>query len=299
MLIASRDCSALSTSRNVKSKVKYLWTHDIYPISASHELTLQATRILALSKWHKSNILNCLPYVGEDQITVTRNGIDFSRFDQFTDVQRHPHKVVCSSSPDRYLPALLEMWPKIRERVTDAELHVFYSFFNWERAARTNNDKGQLDLIERLKSKLNELKDHGVIERGRISQDNLALEFLSAGAWLYPTWFTETSCITAMEAQYAGLAIVTSPIAALNETVGTQAGVMIEGDWMSPDYQKKFVDASVEALLHTPDSHREEVKRLAAKKFSWSNVIDEWHEMFKNDIKQPVISEYKSPTTKP
>lgn len=296
VLIASRDCTALAKSHNVNASVKYLWTHDVYPLMATNELTLQATRILALSKWHKNNILNSLPYVGEDQITVTRNGIDFSRFDQFTNVQRNPHKVVCSSSPDRYLPALLNMWPKIRERVKDAELHLFYGFYNWERAAYASNDQGQIELIERLKKQIEDLKDHGVFDRGRISQDNLAYEFMSAGVWLYPTWFTETSCITAMEAQYAGLSIVTSPIAALSETVGL-FGTMINGDWMSVDYQQNFINAAVNALMNTTDDQRANSRLNALNNYSWNGVVEDWLKMFHGDIEHLFIPQYRSPIT--
>ena len=53
---------------------------------------------------------------------------------------------------------------------------------------------------------------------GRVNQQQLAEAMLGAGVWFYPTWFSETSCITAMEAQAAGLRIVCPPIAALAET---------------------------------------------------------------------------------
>lgn len=54
---------------------------------------------------------------------------------------------------------------------------------------------------------------------GRVNQRELAEAMLGAGVWFYPTWFSETSCITAMEAQAAGLWCVCPEIAALKETV--------------------------------------------------------------------------------
>lgn len=71
----------------------------------------------------------------------------------------------------------------------------------------------------------------------------------------------ETSCITAMQAQAAGLRIVTSPIAALNETVGGR-GVLIEGApgpaniaqsfelaAPSPEYKAATVAAVAQAMV--------------------------------------------------
>lgn len=295
VLVVSRNCMALSPDIRVRAKVKYMWTHDVYPMSASHELISHASRILALSQWHKGNILNYLPYVQEDQITVTRNGIEFDRFDKYVDFPRNPHKVVCSSSFDRYLLSLLQMWPRIRERVNDAELHLFYGFYNWEKASAGNTE--QLALIEKLKGMVASLKDQGVVMHGRVNQDTLAREFMTAGVWLYPTWFSETSCITAMEAQYAGLPAITSTIAALNETVGSM-GTRIEGDWLSQSYQDKFIAAAVTALLDTSEEHRRQLREDARKRFPWSAVADSWVEMFKQDMSVPPVVRYKNPNMK-
>ena len=51
-----------------------------------------------------------------------------------------------------------------------------------------------------------------------------------ARIWSYPTAAPETSCIGAMEARAAGLAVVTSDFAALSETVGHDHGVLIPFD---------------------------------------------------------------------
>jgi glycosyltransferase involved in cell wall biosynthesis len=88
-----------------------------------------------------------------------------------------------------------------------------------------------------------------------------------------------------MEAQAAGLRIVTSPIAALNETVGPR-GVMIPGDWLSPDYQNKFVDAVVEAMNKTDDSDREILKKYAEENFGWDSLANDWEKMFESVIEE-------------
>jgi glycosyltransferase involved in cell wall biosynthesis/SAM-dependent methyltransferase len=282
VLIVSRYAPALDENYRINAKVRLLWTHDVYPKGFSRTQALRADKILVLSQWHKQNVMKTCSFVHENQLYVTRNGIDLSRFEQ--DIPRNTQKAVYSSSPDRGLPALLRAWPKIRERVPTAELHVFYGFENWEFAARASNDKDQLQLINELKDEMKRLESMGVHYRGRMPQQDLAREFKSAGAWLYPTWFTETSCITAMEAQAAGLRIVTSPIAALTETIGPR-GTMIAGDWLSPDYQAKFVDEAVKALsAPVDDPKRCQVENYAFKNFSWDGVAEEWDAMMRQMV---------------
>ena len=73
--------------------------------------------------------------------------------------------------------------------------------------------------------------------------------------------------------------MVTSPIAALNETAGDRA-VMIDGDWISESYQDKFVKASVEALLNTTEEKRQSLTAYAKEHFDWVKVAKSWNVMF-------------------
>ena len=90
------------------------------------------------------------------------------------------------------------------------------------------------------------------------------------------------NCISAMEAQAAGLRIVTSSIAALNETVGDR-GVRLDGDWLSADYQDRFVKAVVVAMQKAGDEDRVAVASYAREHFNWDVVADQWRAMFELD----------------
>jgi glycosyltransferase involved in cell wall biosynthesis len=172
--------------------------------------------------------------------------------------------------------ALLQMWPKISEKtLIRPELRIFYGFFNWKSMAKQNGDQAQLQLISAIEAMVSSTP--GVKFIGRVSQDQLANEFLEASAWLYPTWFTETSCITAMEARAAGLNIVTSPIAALPETVGNY-GVFIPGDWLSEEYQSQFIDAAVKALEGPPPTLESTAE--AQMTLDWSHRVGDWEALF-------------------
>ena len=291
VLVVSRWAPALGPETNVDAKVQILWVHDILPKSLSRENALRADRVFVLSGWHKAIVQANFPFIHPDQLYQTRNGINPDNYRTWP--TRNPHKAVYSSSPDRGLPALLRAWPRIREQVPDAELHVFYGFKNWEFAA----DENQKRLILELKHQMDQMKPLGVHYRDRLPQHTLAEEFKSAGVWLFPTWFSETSCITAMEAQAAGLRIVTSHNAALVETVGKQ-GTLIEGDWLSSPYQDRFVAAAVRALVAPEkgddrddaggayDFTRTDQTQQALARFDWNPVAQEWDALFKDLVTQ-------------
>ncbi len=285
VLIVSRYTQFLGDDYNVTAKLKLLWIHDIMAIQATNELLLKADKILCLTNWHKDFFVKH-HNVHPEQVIVTRNGIDLTRFHKhlLSDIMnkeenivvRNQYKCVNSSSPDRSWPVLLEIWPKIRAKVPQAELHLYYGFNNWKIMAAGN--PLQMELIARLEEQIKVTE--GVVYHDRVSQEELAREFLSAGVWLHPTWFTETSCITAMEARMAGLHIVTSKLAALLETVGSyQNATLIEGDWTNPIYQSQFIDAAITAL-NNPNHSSDGVM------FGLLELAQNWHDMCNKLIKQ-------------
>jgi len=295
VLITSRRPSVVDDEYNVRAKAVFCWVHDVScGSSLNHSRALRIDRFLCLSEWHKGYFLNAHNCVHPSQVIVTRNGIDISRFEK--SIPRNPLRAVYSSSPDRGMEVAVKIWPEIRKRVPDAELHIYYGFENWEVSAKSVNDQNQLDLIQRLKQMLKDHEKHGVYFHGRVNQEELAKSFLSSGVWCYPSWFSETSCITAMEAQAAGLRIVTTPIAALNETVADR-GVMVSGDWLDPVFQSNFTDKMVTALTTTEvDIERQSLMVYARDHFSWDSLAKDWNEMLyrvMREVEIDVVVPYK------
>ena len=285
VLITSRRPHAVDDGYRVRSRITLCWVHDVH---FGEGLTAtQSSRIdkfMCLSQWHKWYFLNKYQPAGlvkPEQVLVTRNGIDLSRFPS-SGMARNAHRAVYSSSPDRGLATVLRIWPKIRKRVPDAELGVYYGFDNWEIAAAS--DAAQMTIIKNLRKSLKKSESIGVRYYGRTGQDQLAAEFLKSGVWVYPTDFSETSCITAMEAQAAGLKIVTSPIGALSETVGDRGIMISEGP--GAKYQSEFVDAVCDAMLGGYDlDARDSLRQYAINHFGWESLADEWDEMLVAELK--------------
>ena len=191
VMVSSRKPQAVDDEFGLKAKARVLWVHDVH---VGEQLTMvrdiRFDLVLCLSEWHRRFFTSCYPRLNPAKVLVTRNGIDLSRFEGSE--ERNPHRVVYSSSPDRGLQALLELWPTIRQQVPDAELHVFYGFTNWETTARATGDQAALRLIAHLKHLAKTTS--GVVFRDRVNQRELAREFMRSGVWAYPTWFNETSC---------------------------------------------------------------------------------------------------------
>jgi len=276
LLICSRRFDAV---HHAKYKAAILWVHDVHV--GEHFTPRDAVKfdfVWCLSNWHKEFFLSCYPWLNKDKVEVTRNGIDTRRFQRDPErkdaagggqVVRNPHRAIYSSSPDRGLAAAVAAWPAVRRAVPDAELHVYYGFGNWEKAlaACMNIDHPHCGREAMNQLKLAIAKTPGIVMHGRVNQRELADAMLGAGVWFYPTWFSETSCITAMEAQAAGLVCVCPPIAALAETV--DGG----GLWLLEPSEH------VIRVMTSDSAHKDEPLRAApqhAERFSLDTLADAW-----------------------
>lgn len=281
VLVSSRRPDAVDAVHDCTAARRVLWVHDVHCGDAlTPERAAAFDRILVLSQWHRDHVREVYPWLDERKLYVTRNAVDLTRFDGTE--ERNPHRAIYSSSPDRGLLSLLQMWPRIREQVPDAELHVFYGFKNWEGAVEQRGDAREREHLAEVKRLLEAMRELGVTMRDRVSGKQLAREFMKSGVWLYPTWFTETYCITAAEAQIAGCRIVTSPIAALVETCGAGTTWFIAGDWLSDEYQLDFERHAVTAMNQgdgggiTFALSRDESAAKARERFSFDSLVDAW-----------------------
>lgn len=175
-------------SSDIKAKKIYLDLHDVPDVNEfTEERIKKVTKIFVKSKYHRS----LLPKVSDEKFIIIPNGIDVSRYVDSFKHKKIPHSAIYSSSPNRGLDTLLDMWPKIREVYPDATLRVFYgwnTFFALEKG-----NPASLIWMETIKKKMDSLVDNGVINMGRVSQKELAEWQMKSQMWLYPTMFPEIS----------------------------------------------------------------------------------------------------------
>jgi glycosyltransferase involved in cell wall biosynthesis len=181
---------------------------------------------------------------------------------------KRKHSVGYFSSYDRGLECLLDMWPEIHKRVSDATLDIYYGWDTFDAAHRSNplKMKWKWQMIRKLYS----LKDMGVAEHGRVSHEELAKAMKEIEVWAYPTEFTEIHCITALKAQEAGCYPIVTAVAALNETV--QSGYKLKYDdiYTNKEAQQAFIAAVVDALTS------DETTGNPVSGVYWTDVAKSW-----------------------
>lgn len=280
-VIMSRTCDPLRYM-HVHSCNVYVMVHDITLLDGHGNdtpLLTKPRKYGCLSKWHLDYFTRYHD-IAKEQTFLTSNGVRAELYGTVNHSLKK-NRAVYSSSPDRGLLTLLRMLPRIREHVPDFELVVTYGFTTWKACAEYYNrqeDKARIQEIEEL------LQQPGVLYLGRVSKEKLAELQKEAKVWLYPTWFTETWCISLVEQGFAGNAVVTTPLAGIL-TTGGDAPVYIRGpegvpeaQWCNtPEYQEEFIRQTI-LLLRYEEYRREVADRVSAQtcQYTWESAAEGW-----------------------
>lgn len=277
-LIASRTCEPFHSLHHVYKK--YVWVHDIWLSQDKNYNTFygEVNGFLALSYWHRE-FLNQHHGIPLNKIKVTANGVDPTRYTN-KKIRKRPGQIFYSSSPDRGLDTLLYCADFIRKYVPELRVVVAYGFNNWEKAVRVRGNGDEIRWMEDIKKNLYK---PGISYIGRVDQNTLAQFQLESQAWMYPTRFWETFCITAAEAGYSKCAILASNLAGLQSTV-KNSGLLLNGDAYTKEYRELFVEQAVKLLTEKPYLDEWSMKAHEhMQRFTWAAVAQQWHRMFQTD----------------
>lgn len=265
----------------VNATTKILWLEDV---AGAEGLTEQRAEnidyVVGVSQWHARNIKEVYPWLPERKVRGMRNGIFHPFFDG--EQPEREQRVLFTSSPDRGLDIVLECWPKVVEQVPDAVLaHLYGPWYNLV--------ANRAPAITAHRDRIRELSEQpGVKAVGSLGQKDLAMLMRSSMVWCHPSYFSpgkdkfdETSCISAMEAQAAGLAVVCADWGALSETV--KVGTKIDGDPMGDEWREEFV-AGIVAGLTDPavQEHARKEAPLAVGYDDWYGVAIKLAELWSN-----------------
>ena len=243
-------------------------------------------RLITLCHAHGRDLRKRYP-TGADRIWITSNGL---KTDLLTEVEaegpivRDPHKIMYASSPDRGLMHVIRSVQRAREIVPDLTLHAFYGFNNLDKLV------DQLSPQHGLRKTRDEtkalLESPGVVWHGRVDQRTLYREWLSAGLWCYQTNFSETSCVSCMEAQAGGAIPIVNPVYALAENV--HHGIAIEGDaYGDPLTKARFAAEIIRASDPVfQDRIRPVMMADARQRFDWERFVTQWEEAARDDLRQ-------------
>lgn len=269
-------CKAVDAAAGRKVR-KILWLQDAAYEDLTPEIAAEYEKVVVLTEWHREHFVKkyALP---RESMQVIGNFILPEHFvlDEAQRPARKPHRFVYASSPDRGLGRLLEIWPRILDVFPDAELAIFYGWKGCEKLATA--DPEWIRQYRKIRS-LWEVKKFmpGIIECGRVNHAALAREFMQASAWLYPTDFHETGCLTAIKARAAGCVPVCTPLAALAETAKCDLTQYVsEG----VGFEERFV-AAVKRAVEIPEADRQRMAGEALRNHSidveawkWAELLD-------------------------
>ena len=168
-------------------------------------------------------------------LKVIRNGIDLSLFPAPRGRKRVPGQIVYAARPERGLENLVKPGGIMDQLLAGGSpIKLFVAHYD-------NTTEQMKPYYEMLWSRCMALPNVQLL--GSLTKTQLYDLYSRSWAYVYPTEFEEISCISAMEAQACGLPFITTPVAALVETLHPNARIMIEGKASDPETQTKFCEA--------------------------------------------------------
>jgi glycosyltransferase involved in cell wall biosynthesis len=194
------------------------------------------------------------------------------------------HKLFWGSSYDRGLNYLLYMWPDIKEKYPDAELHICYGWDLFDKVTKGNPERQ-----EWKKSMEVLMKQPGIFHYGRVGKEELAKIRKSCGIWAYPTDFREINCITALDCQFDGVVPVTIDLGALQETA--KAGILVKGDIKDEKVQKVYLKELLDLMGNKKKWHKMSILcQKFTQDYHWPTIAGKWIGYFKKPISTPMVT---------
>lgn len=201
---------------------------------------------VCLTKYHVdlySSLYPCLP------LSQINNGIEPDLFRQSPKI---PNRFIFTSRSERGLEKLLDLWPSILEKYPDATLMIS----SYETFPKPKDEHLVPKIIDSVK------------HLGKLSSADLYAEMAVAEYWLFPSEFTETSCITAMEMMASRVKCFYYPIGGLPNTMGGHGIPMTQGHELEALDMPYDVEGAYEYALSC----------------SWKNKALEWKKLIEPTI---------------
>ena len=260
--------------KKFKPKKFIFWTQD-YPMYHGFDNTFPQVAesfdsLICVSNDHKQALINRYPLtVDERKVFVIENGVDLELYKDKDKTPKKMNQFYYSSTPFRGLEVLIELFPKIKEKVPDATLKVCSSLIVY---GDPNGDKQYEELYKKCKA------TDGVEYISSLKQADLAKVAQESYLMLYPSIFAETNCISVEESQTAGTPVVCNDLGAIKETVHKGCGVIVPGNPKQKEWQSKYVDEVVKICEDKKlwDALHEECLK---QNFDWKLSVEKWKQL--------------------
>lgn len=265
--------------------------HDVIdPSWLTPERVSNVTKIMFKSNFH----LSITPDLPSDKVSVLPNGVDTIKFLKKRKVSRQPYKLMCTSSPDRCLEALLNALPMIQEVHPSVEIHWAYGFSSGITKQGMDENPYTKEWVQRMKRRIEETP--GFFDLGRLSHSEIIRLTKSSNLFIYGTTFPEIDCISMTKAMVGGALPIVTACGALSEKVGfCKAYTDVQGPYVksanvssSLDHSVKgeafrlWVKCIIQQLHHIPidECERFKLSRKVCGIYDWKIVSSKWTDHF-------------------
>ena len=246
-----------------------LWFDKTLPLLSLYlfkNMVSKMKNIICVSKWQKENFQNVLKMaeieIPENKYKILGNGINTEKF-KYKKVQKKNNRFVSCSDPSRGLLITCEILVELQKKYEDITLDIYFG-----------------SLPEDIKQYVN--KYSFINYHGKISNDQMVIEFSKSDFWLYPNVNShETFCISCVEAQCGGNVVITRDFSALPELV-KDTGILIPRE-LEGESLKKYTIEKIEYVLdnNLKESYQEKAHKSSLK-YDWSNVAKQWYSFLNN-----------------
>lgn len=275
VLIVSRYIHFFVEFKSLAKKT-YLWFHDNYAHSYWHGLAFPETGkyllqnvidkingVITLSNWHRNLILSHYKF-NPKKVLIIGNAINTTKLQNISR-NKIKNSFAYVSSPNRGLKQLINHFHTIKQKLDGAQLFIYRDIDDF-------TDKTILD----------EIKKYDYIHfQGKKENIELINELGKIEFWYYPTDCTETYCISALEAQFAGCVCISSHLGGLEDTIADR-GFLIK----SKPYSEQYFNEALKYIstVNENETIKENCKNKAiewAKTQTWTTRAQEWIDLFK------------------
>jgi glycosyltransferase involved in cell wall biosynthesis len=280
---------ALVVWRNVKmldlelnARKVYLDLHDAIGSRAYTAARIDRVERIFLKSNFQRSLIETVP---DEKTAIIPNGVDVSLLDTDPPIEKDPYLLINTSSPDRSMDVLPDLFRRVKEFVPKARLQWAYGWDGCEASFRGN--AARMNWIDETKKKMLEV---GIESLGRITQAEEGRLYQKASVLAYPSEFAETDCISVKKAQAAFCVPIATDFGALGESI--QFGHMVhsmktKATWNRDDQfhfgleGEKAQSEWVSLVVRTLEGKLSKPRRTESwlNSISWSSIAARWNEV--------------------